>query len=64
MAKKVCCKEGMEMAKNKEINTEEITPDGSRAINKFRVSDALIMILLGLLCLTCISYLEKQATIR
>lgn len=44
----------MEMAKNKDINTEEVTPDGSRAINKFRFSDALIMIVLGLLCLTCI----------
>ncbi len=44
----------MEMAKNKDINTEEVTPDGSRAINKFRFSDALIMIVLGLLCLTCV----------
>ena len=42
------------MAKNKDINTEEVTPDGSRAINKFRFSDALIMIVLGLLCLTCV----------
>ena len=44
----------MERAKNKDINTEEVTPDGSRAINKFRFSDALIMIVLGLLCLTCV----------
>ncbi len=42
------------MAKNKDINTEEVTPDGSRAINKFRFSDALIMIVLGLLCLPCV----------
>ena len=25
------------MAKNKAVNTEEVTPDGSRAINKFRL---------------------------
>lgn len=42
------------MAKNKAVNTEEVTPDGDRAINKFRVSDALIMIILALLCLTCV----------
>lgn len=42
------------MAKNKAVNSEEVTPDGSRAINKFRVSDALIMIVLVILCLTCV----------
>lgn len=42
------------MAKNKAANAEEITPDGSRAINKFRVSDGVIMLVLALLCLTCV----------
>lgn len=42
------------MAKNKAVNAEEMTSDGSRAINKFRVSDGLIMLVLALLCLTCI----------
>ena len=37
--------------KNKEIET---TSDGSRAINKFRLSDFLIMAFLVILCLTCI----------
>ena len=38
------------MAKNKAVNTEEVTPDGSRAINKFRVSDALIFCALPVYC--------------
>lgn len=38
----------------KAANIEEITPDGSRAINKFRISDGLIMLVLALLCLTCV----------
>lgn len=43
------------MSKKKDMNnTKEITADGSRAINKFRVSDALIMIVLVVLCLTCV----------
>ena len=42
------------MAKNKAINAEEMTSDGSRAINKFRLSDGIIMLVLTLLCLTCI----------
>lgn len=42
------------MAKNKAVNAEEMTSDGSRAINKFRISDGLIMLVLALLCLTCI----------
>lgn len=42
------------MAKNKAVNAEEMTADGSRAINKFRISDGLIMLVLALLCLTCI----------
>jgi putative aldouronate transport system permease protein len=39
------------MAKNKE---EDIVSDGSRAINKFRISDFLIMAFITILCLTCI----------
>lgn len=44
------------MAKNKNevIRDAENTSDGSRAINKFRISDGLIMVFLALLCLTCI----------
>ena len=44
------------MAKKKEevVRGAEVTSDGSRAINKFRVSDAVMMILITLLCLTCI----------
>ena len=53
------------MAKNKAINAEEMTSDGSRAINKFRLSDGIIMLVLTLLCLTCILpfiYLAAQTT--
>ncbi len=44
------------MAKKKEevVRGAEITNDGNRAINKFRVSDAVMMIIIVLLCLTCI----------
>lgn len=44
------------MAKNKEeiVRGAEVSNDGNRAINKFRISDAVIMIVLVLLCLTCI----------
>lgn len=44
------------MAKNKEmsIHKEEGVSDGSRAINKFRLSDAVMMIILVILCATCI----------
>lgn len=42
------------MAKNKAVNAEEMTSDGSRAINKFRLSDGIIMLVLTLLCLTCV----------
>lgn len=42
------------MAKNKAVDAEEMTSDGSRAINKFRISDGLIMLVLVLLCLTCV----------
>ena len=38
---------------NKDVE-ETTVSDGSRAINKFRVSDAVMMIIITLLCLTCI----------
>ncbi len=42
------------MAKNRK-NVEEVTSaDGSRAINKFRVSDAVMMLIIVLLCATCV----------
>lgn len=42
------------MRKNKEREEVASVSDGSRAINKFRVSDFLIMLFLVILCLTCI----------
>lgn len=44
------------MAKKKEevVRGAEISPDGNRAINKFRVGDAVMMLVLVLLCLTCV----------
>lgn len=42
------------MAKKNNNVEVEVTSDGSRAINKFRISDGLIMIFLIILCLTCI----------
>lgn len=44
------------MAKNKEAvhEGEQTTSDGSRAINKFRVSDLIMMIIVVLLCATCV----------
>lgn len=44
------------MKKNKMMKKQETEIDagGSRAINKFRISDIVIMIVLTLLCLTCI----------
>lgn len=44
------------MAKKKEevVRGAEIASDGSRAINKFRVSDFVMMAVIILLCLTCI----------
>lgn len=44
------------MAKRKEevVRGAEISPDGNRAINKFRVSDAVMMIILVILCMTCV----------
>ncbi len=42
------------MAKRKEemIRGAEISSDGNRAINKFRIGDALMMLVLVILCLT------------
>lgn len=44
------------MAKKKEEVTRgaEVSSDGSRAINKFRVSDFVMMAVIVLLCLTCV----------
>lgn len=44
------------MAKNKEkaLRDAETSSDGGRAINKFRISDAIIMLVLILLCATCV----------
>lgn len=43
----------MTVFKKKE-NENEVISDGSRAINKFRLSDFLIMAFITILCLTCI----------
>lgn len=45
------------MAKKKDEVVErgaEVTSEGNRAINKFRVSDAIMMAIVVILCLTCI----------
>lgn len=44
------------MAKRKEemIRGAEISSGGNRAINKFRIGDALMMLVLVILCLTCV----------
>lgn len=44
------------MAKKKEevVRGAEVTSDGSRAINKFRISDAVMMLIITLLSLTCV----------
>ncbi len=44
----------MSKKKEKSMHKEEGHSDGSRAINKFRVSDAVIMFVLVILCATCI----------
>ncbi|MDE6977893.1 MAG: carbohydrate ABC transporter permease [Lachnospiraceae bacterium] len=36
------------------IRGAEISSDGNRAINKFRIGDALMMLVLVILCLTCV----------
>lgn len=42
------------MGKNKNNNEDDVISDGSRAINKFRVSDIVITVFIGLLCCTCV----------
>ena len=44
------------MAKKKEevVRGAEVSSDGSRAINKFRVSDAIMMLVIIILCATCV----------
>lgn len=44
------------MAKKKEevIRGAEVTSDGSRAINKFKISDFIMMLFLVILCATCV----------
>lgn len=44
------------MAKKKEevVRGAEVTSDGSRAINKFKISDFLMMFFLVILCATCV----------
>lgn len=42
------------MAKNKKNTENEVVTDGSRAINKFRVSDAVMMLIIVILCATCV----------
>lgn len=44
------------MAKKKEqvVRGAEVNNDGNRAINKFKVSDAVMMIVLVILCATCV----------
>lgn len=49
------------MAKKNNNVEVEVTSDGSRAINKFRISDGLIMIFLIILCLTCI--LDRKSVV-
>lgn len=39
---------------SKRRQNDEVVSDGSRAINKFRISDAVIMIILVILCATCV----------
>lgn len=44
------------MAKNKNAagRSEQVSSDGSRAVNKFRISDALMMLFIIILCATCV----------
>lgn len=44
----------MEKKKSTANRSAEINSDGSRAINKFRVSDAVMMLFIIILCTTCI----------
>ena len=42
------------MAKFKKNQENEVITDGSRAINKFRISDAVMMAIVAILCATCV----------
>ena len=43
------------MAKKKNVAVDEgMNTDGNRAINKFRISDAVMMLILVILCATCV----------
>ena len=44
------------MAKTKEINQNEesFSAGGAHAVNKFRISDAIMMLIIVLLCATCV----------
>ena len=43
------------MAKNKKNVSREIeASEGNRAINKFRIGDAVMMLIIVILCLTCV----------
>lgn len=42
------------MARNKEQGVAETVSDGTRAISKFRISDAVMMIIIALLSATCV----------
>ena len=44
----------MAKKRNEDVRETEVKSDGMRAINKFRVSDAVIMAIIILLCLTCV----------
>ncbi len=42
------------MKKKAEINNENISGDGTHAVTHFKVSDAIMMLIIALLCATCI----------
>jgi len=42
------------MAKNKQVEEVSTSAGGAHAVNKFRVSDAIMMIVIVLLCATCV----------
>ena len=42
------------MAKEATISPEESITTGNHAVNKFRISDVLIMLFIGILCATCV----------
>lgn len=44
----------MAKKKNAAGRSEQVSSDGSRAVNKFRISDALMMLFIIILCATCI----------